>query len=337
MIFLASLPWDGSRSCLLVRFPWLLMTFLLILSWELEIQDENWQRLEISSNNPRAIVATSLFIHPHHSCLTLPWYVPDFLQYPSWQGWCILSRYLHHRNQTQAHMYHLTTCRTVCHSSQYLFSGPKPFLKLHILIQSGYHRFPRPKLDTVIFYHCDETLWSRLLIKERVILGLGVQGVRVHNDIDNITTDGRHGGWSWKLRAEGSYWATIREQREKEQIRVVQVFKLLNSPPILPPTKPQFLSLPKQGHHLETRHSNVFVIQTTTSIILFSSSNPYFCDCSIIYLPPNPEFGINTGSWIRLVPRRQHEGDGGLGWFLGFFLVLRMLKISTLTFSGSFW
>lgn len=33
-------------------------------------------------------------------------------------------------------------------------------------------------------------------------MGLGVRGVRVHNDIDNMKTDGEHGGWSWKLRAE---------------------------------------------------------------------------------------------------------------------------------------
>lgn len=76
---------------------------------------------------------------------------------------------------------------------------------MHTLIQSGYQRFPRPTPDKIVSYYYDETLWSKLLVKERIIWELKVQGVRVHSDVDNMTTDGRHGGWSWKLRAECSY------------------------------------------------------------------------------------------------------------------------------------
>lgn len=236
MIFLVTLP--GSRSCLLVRFLdfWCLSCSYCGASLKFKVTwylyHWNWPRLEISSDNPKSSWCY-LLVHPSapflpHSTLICP----GFSTVPILNG--LMNSFSIsppvHPDTSSPVPYRLTTCGTACHSSQYLYSGLKPFLKMHSLIQSGYHRFPRPKPEKVISDYYDKTLWPRLLIKERVIWGLEVRGVRVHKDVDNMTTDGRHGGWSWKLRAEPlSYWATIREQRE--QIRVVQVFKLVNSPP----------------------------------------------------------------------------------------------------------
>lgn len=62
-----------------------------------------------------------------------------------------------------------------------------------------------------IFYYCDKTLWSRLVTEGRAIWRLGIQGFRVHNDTDKMSADDRHGGWSWKLRAEASYLEPLTE------------------------------------------------------------------------------------------------------------------------------
>lgn len=180
MVFLVTLP--GSRSCLLVRFLdfWCLSCSYCGDSLKFKVTGYfyhwNWPRLEISSDNPKSsccylLVHSSTPFLPHSTLMC-----PGFSIVPILNGLMYSFSISPPRTQTQAHLYHLTACRTVCHSSQYLFSGLKPFLKVHTLVQSGYQSFPRPPPDKIISYYYDKTLWSKLLVKERVILGLGVRG-----------------------------------------------------------------------------------------------------------------------------------------------------------------